>query len=97
MSEISRENLPPLAVVVVNWNGKADLPDCFRTLSDAQYPSIRIILVDNGSADDSIAWTAANYPEVEIIPTGANLRWAGGNNAALRLLRDESFPAIFSF
>jgi GT2 family glycosyltransferase len=85
------EYLPPLAVVVVNWNGLADLPDCFRTLSDAGYPGLRIILVDNGSADDSVAWTRENYPEIEILATGENLRWAGGNNAALRMLKKEAF------
>jgi GT2 family glycosyltransferase len=92
VSEAHTENLPPLAVVVVNWNGRHDLEDCFRTLHDTGYPGLRIIMVDNGSEDDSIAWTEAHYPEVEIMPTGSNLRWAGGNNYALRRLRDESYP-----
>ena len=86
--------MPPLAVVVVNWNGLADLPDCFRTLSDNRYPGLRLIMVDNGSHDNSIAWTEANYPEVEIIPTGENLRWAGGNNVALKMLQEESYPGF---
>ncbi len=84
--------LPPLAVVVVNWNGLADLNDCFRTLRDTDYPGMRIIMVDNGSRDDSVAWTRANYPEVEVMETGRNLRWAGGNNVALARLQDEAFP-----
>ncbi len=92
MSEAPRESWPPLAVVVVNWNGLADLPDCLRTLSDTGYPDLRLIMVDNGSVDDSVAWTRANYPEVEIIATGENLRWAGGNNVALRQLQQEGFP-----
>ena len=92
MSDAARENLPSLAVVVVNWNGLSDLPDCLRTLSDTGYPGLRIIMVDNGSSDDSVAWTTANYPEVEVLATGANLRWAGGNNAALRKLQSESYP-----
>jgi len=94
VSESNRENLPPLAVVVVNWNGLADLPDCFRTLSDTGYPGLRIIMVDNGSQDDSIAWTRANFPEVEIIAAKKNLRWAGGNNLALSMLQQESFPGF---
>lgn len=92
MSDDPRQNLPPLAVVVVNWNGRADLPDCLRTLRDTGYPGLRIIMVDNGSEDDSVAWTAQHYPEVEILPTGENLRWAGGNNAALRQLHAEGYP-----
>lgn len=80
-----------MAVVVVNWNGRHDLADCFGSLHDAEYPSLRIIMVDNGSVDDSVAWTIMHHPEVEIIETGENLRWAGGNNVALRMLQDEGF------
>jgi GT2 family glycosyltransferase len=85
--------IPPceLAVVVVNWNGRRDLPDCFGSLHDSGYPSLRIIMVDNGSKDDSVAWTSMHHPEVEIIETGENLRWAGGNNVALRKLQAEGF------
>ncbi len=80
-----------MAVVVVNWNGLNDLPDCLRSLNDAQFLDLRVIMVDNGSVDDSVAWTREHHPEVEIIETGENLRWAGGNNVALRLLRDEEY------
>ena len=81
-----------LAVVVVNWNGLKDLPDCLRSLRDAQFLDLRIILVDNGSEDESVAWTRQHHPEVEIIETGENLRWAGGNNVALKMLLDEDYP-----
>ncbi len=80
-----------LTVVVVNWNGRADLDDCFRSLTDCGYPSLRIIMVDNGSVDDSVSWTREHHRQVEIIETGENLRWAGGNNVALRLLLAEGF------
>jgi GT2 family glycosyltransferase len=83
--------LPPLAVVVVNWNGRGDLADCFGSLSDHDYPGVRLIMVDNGSVDDSVAWTRMHHPEVEILETGENLRWAGGNNVALRALAAEGF------
>ncbi len=81
----------PLAIIVVNWNGLDVLADCFASLGDAQYPQLRVIMVDNGSTDDSVAWTRAHHPEVEIVKTGENLRWAGGNNVGLRLLQKESF------
>jgi GT2 family glycosyltransferase len=88
----ARPTAGELAVVVVNWNGRHDLADCFGSLRDSGLASLRIIMVDNGSADDSVAWTALHHPEVEIIETGENLRWAKGNNVALRLLLAENFP-----
>jgi hypothetical protein len=79
-------------VVVVNWNGRAVLPDCLDSLHDAGDPDLRVVLVDNASSDDSVAWTRARHPRVEVIETGANLRWAGGNNAALARLAAEGWP-----
>ncbi len=81
--------LPPLVVVIVNWNGLGDLRDCLGSLRDCRYPGLRVIMVDNGSTDASVSWTRRHHPGVEIIEAGANLRWAGGNNVALRLLLEE--------
>lgn len=84
--------LPSLCVVVVNWNGRDVLPDCLRSLAESGYPGLRIIMVDNASSDASVAWTRKHHPEVEVLETGANLRWAGGNNAALARLAGEGWP-----
>lgn len=86
------ESLPPLAIVVVNWNGLSVLQDCFSSLLAARYPNLRIIMVDNGSHDESIAWTEEHFPSVEIIVSPENLRWAGGNNLGLLRLQEENFP-----
>jgi GT2 family glycosyltransferase len=83
---------PGLAVVVVNWNGRDVLPDCLRSLRDAGYPGLRVIVVDNASTDTSLAHARRRHPEVEILEAGANLRWAGGNNVALRRLVEEGLP-----
>ena len=79
-------DLPPLAVVVVNWNGRDVLPDCLASLADTGYPDLRVLVVDNDSQDDSLAWARENHPWCEYLQTGSNLRWAGGNNAGLRHL-----------
>ena len=91
MRDASELPLQPLTVVVVNWNGRGDLEDCLRSLRDSGYPALRVVMVDNGSEDDSVAWTRAHYPEVEILESGQNLRWAGGNNAALRRLLAQGY------
>lgn len=85
-SDASRTS-PWLSVVVVNWNGRPLLADCLGSLRDAGV-GVRTLLVDNGSADDSIAWTRERHPEVEILASPENLRWAGGNNLGLRALLD---------
>ena len=62
-----RAPLPPLVVVIVNWNGLRDLRDCLASLRDCRYHGLRVIVVDNGSTDRSVAWTRQHHPGVEII------------------------------
>ena len=80
------DGLPPLAVIVVNWNGAAVLEDCLASLRDADYPDLRVVVVDNGSTDGSAVAARSRHPEIELLETGCNLRWAGGNNVGLRHL-----------
>ncbi len=84
--------LPSLCVVVVNWNGRDVLEDCLRSLRESGYPDLRVIMVDNASSDNSVAYAQGRFPEVEILESDENLRWAGGNNLALAALRDEGWP-----
>jgi hypothetical protein len=85
-----------LAVVIVNWNTRALTLDALQTLTDdiAVHgpPSTQIWVVDNSSADGSVAAIRASFPQVNIIESKENLGFAGGNNAALRAMGfgDES-------
>jgi len=86
-------DIPPplhsLAVVVVNWNGRRLLDDCLGSLTASGYPGLRIVMVDNASRDDSVSFVRHRYPDVEIVVSAENRRWAGGNNLALRRLSGD--------
>ena len=43
-----------VAVVILNWNGWRDTLECLESLYQATYDAIRVVLVDNGSSDESI-------------------------------------------
>lgn len=83
--------LPVVSVVVLNYNDLRHLPHNMQSLQQLDYPPERleIILVDNGSQDESVTWVRTNYPEVRIVETGQNLGFAGGNNAGVRAARGE--------
>jgi GT2 family glycosyltransferase len=84
--------LPSLCVIIVSWNGRDLLQDCLDSLADGGYRPLRLILVDNDSRDDSVAFVRRSYPQVEVLTASENLRWAGGNNLALELLKREGWP-----
>jgi len=75
---------PPVAVVILNWNGRRDTLACLDSLSRLDYPNREIIVVDNGSTDDSVARIRAAHPGVTLLETGANLGFSGGCNAGIR-------------
>ena len=70
-------------VVLVNWNGWRDTLQCLESCARLTYPRVEIIVVDNGSTDDSVDRLRESLPGLRIIETGANLGFAGGNNAGV--------------
>lgn len=71
-------------IVVLNWNNAADTLACLESLATLAYPAYEVLVVDNGSTDDSVARIRAGFPNAPILETGANLGYAGGNNAGIR-------------
>jgi GT2 family glycosyltransferase len=77
---------PAVAIVVLNWNGLADTLACLESLSRLRYANHRVIVVDNGSTDGSLAALrrTASSSQVEVLDAGRNLGYAGGNNLGIR-------------
>jgi GT2 family glycosyltransferase len=73
-----------VATVVLNWNNARDTLTCLASLTKVGCPEQWIIVADNGSSDDSVAQIRAAHPSVALVETGANLGYAGGNNAGIR-------------
>jgi len=72
-----------LAVVIPNWNGAHDLRVCLESLR-AQTLKAHVIVVDNGSTDNSVALIEEEYPEVELIRHTQNKGYAGGVNPGFK-------------
>jgi GT2 family glycosyltransferase len=77
-------DFPPVTCVVLNFNGRAVLPDTLTSLTAMTYPNFRLMMVDNGSTDDSVAYVRENFPAVLIIENGENLGVTGARNIAMR-------------
>lgn len=76
--------IPRVAILILNWNNAPDTIACLESLGAVDYPACRVLVVDNGSTDGSVAAIRAAFPEVEILETGENLGYAGGNNVGIR-------------
>lgn len=73
----------PISIVIVNWNGLRLLERCLAHLWPTLASDDQVIVVDNGSHDNSVEWLHATYPQVDVVVLPENRGFAGGNNAAL--------------
>jgi GT2 family glycosyltransferase len=76
-------NQPLVHVIVLNWNNSEDTIACIQSLEKQDYENFKVVVVDNGSVDDSCAKLSA-IPGINLQRNATNLGYAGGNNLAMR-------------
>lgn len=74
-----------LAVIIVNYNTRQLLDDCLASVYRADAPAggLQVVVVDNGSKDDSVEMLKQKYPKTMLIEAGKNLGFAKGNNVGV--------------
>lgn len=84
---------PPVSVVVLTYNNWAFTRACLRSvLTLSEYPRLEVIVVDNGSTDETrggLEKIARHDERVRVILNDSNLGFAAGNNVGLREARGE--------
>lgn len=79
-------NDPSVSIIVLNWDGrellKANMPSVVKA-ADNYLNTKEIIVVDNGSTDDSVAFLRSKFPKVKLLEIGSNKRFTGGNNTGV--------------
>jgi len=79
-----------LDIVLVSYNTAEYTRRAIESVyTETQNTDFKIIMVDNDSKDNSVELIAKNFPDVEIIQTGANLGFAGGVNIGAKASDSE--------
>lgn len=87
--------MPEVTVAIVAWNSGGHIVDCLRSLSEhARGVECEIILVDNGSRDDTVRLVREGFPGVRVLEAGANLGFPLANNLALEFARGRFFMLL---
>ena len=78
-------------MLVLNFNGLEHLEECFDSIAGLDYPKNRFetIMVDNGSADESVAFVRKRFPWVRIVKLDRNYGFAEGNNLGVHAAKGE--------
>ena len=70
-----------VSIIIPNYNGGDLLYNCINSIyENISIKDFEIIVVDNGSTDNSINRVKSNFQNVEIISSNSNLGYSGGCN-----------------
>lgn len=83
-----------VAVVIIHWNKRELLEQFLPSVIASSYPNLQIIIADNASTDDSVAFVKSNFPSVGIIQLKENLGYAGGYNQALKEVQADYYVLL---
>lgn len=75
---------PLVVIVILNFNGLSDTLECLESLDHISYRNYKIIVVDNGSSDNSYSVLTSTYPKLAIYENIKNEGYAEGNNVGIK-------------
>ena len=80
---------PLISIQILNWNRADETQRAIKSAMDQTYPNIEVILIDNGSTDNSVALTKNNFPNINIVELDKNYGCAGGRNLGIKFCNGD--------
>ena len=87
---------PRVAVVILNWNGRHHLETYLPSVVEHSREHAEVVVVDNGSTDDSTTWLKEHHPSVRVVELDENKGFAGGYNDGLKRVTADVFVLLNS-
>lgn len=85
-------NQPPrVLAVILNWRQPALTLACVQALQLMDYPALDVLVLDNGSGDDSVAVLQAARLDFRLLALAENIGFAAGNNVGLRRAMEAGY------
>lgn len=75
---------PKIHIVILNWNGAKDTIPCIESIQKIDLSTYELIIVDNGSTDDSVTILKTTFPSLTLLEIKENCGYAGGVNVGIQ-------------
>lgn len=72
-----------VSIIILNWNNYKDTKECLESLKKISYSNYEVIIVDNGSENDSTQKLQKEFPQHTYLYNKDNLGFTGGNNIGM--------------
>jgi GT2 family glycosyltransferase len=82
-------DVPLLTVAVLSYDGRHLLEVILPSLARQSFRDFEVVVVDNGSRDDTVAWLREHWPEVEVVSLPENIGVTAALNVCARAGRGE--------
>jgi GT2 family glycosyltransferase len=90
-------NSPPkIAIVILSWNNQSFLEKFLPFVLATDYANFQVVIVDNGSTDDTPRFLQSHYPELKVIRFIENLGFAKGYNESLKQVEADYYMILNS-
>lgn len=80
---------PYISILVVSYNGLHLLKECLDSIEAQTFRDFEVVLVDNGSKDETEKFVRENYPGVRLVICTPNRGWGAGANFGFQYCRGE--------
>jgi GT2 family glycosyltransferase len=81
---ITTSPFPKIVCVIVNWERPADTIECIDSVLRSNVSEMQVLVVDNGSRDDSREKISRRFPQITLVSLPQNLGFAGGYNEGIK-------------
>src|SRR5215217_5094826 len=86
--------MPSIFTIIVTYNGAKWITKCLKSLLDSTVP-LKIIVIDNGSKDDTREKIRNGFPEVDLIESVFNMGVCKANNTGIKKAYDLGATHFF--
>jgi len=85
---------PKVIIVILNWNNWQDTIECLESVNKSEYPNFVVIIVDNGSTNNSVKEIRRKFNNATILETGENFGFGVGVNYGIKYAIDNQADFI---
>ncbi|MFH1171102.1 MAG: glycosyltransferase family 2 protein [bacterium] len=78
-----------LTIQIVTWNSASVIDEALVSLKKQSFKAYRLVIIDNGSSDDSVVRAKRIFPDATYVENQQNLGFSAAHNQGIRLAETE--------
>jgi GT2 family glycosyltransferase len=85
---------PRVAVLILTWNRVDELVPCLESFACNDHRPCDVVVMDNGSEDETVSTVRRDFPWAKLIENGANLGFCRGNNVGMQWALEQGYDYV---